>query len=138
MEPAGHVLNGAIYALWGVLDFARVTGDPGAWRIWRDGANTVARHLEAFDTGFWSRYELAVPELVSVHYHKNIHIPQLEVMHALTGEPVFKLVALRWQRYLRSPLSWLRRKLEGRKRWRLSKMMPRRAHRPLAERQVEA
>ena len=117
LEPAGHVLNGAIYSLWGVLDFARATGDPGAWQLWRDGARTIAVHLEGFDTGFWSRYELATPELVSVHYHKNIHIPQLQAMHGLTGDARFERMALRWQRYLHSPLSWVRRRLEGRLRW---------------------
>ena len=127
LEPAGHVLNGAIYALWGALDFARVTGREDAWRLWRAGAATVARHLQAFDTGFWSRYELATSELVSVHYHKNIHIPQLEVMHRLTGDPVFQETAIRWRRYLASPLSWIRRKVEGRWRWRRSRDLLRRA-----------
>jgi hypothetical protein len=127
LEPAGHVLNGAVYALWGALDFARVTGREDAWRLWRAGAATVARHLQAFDTGFWSRYELATSELVSVHYHKNIHIPQLEVMHRLTGERVFQDTAIRWRRYLASPVSWIRRKAEGRWRWRKSRQLPRRA-----------
>jgi heparosan-N-sulfate-glucuronate 5-epimerase len=127
LEPPGHVLNGAIYALWGVLDLARATGEAEAWRIWHQGAATIARHLEAFDTGFWSRYELATPELVSVHYHKNIHIPQLDVMHRLTAEPTFRDVARRWRRYLRSPLSWTRRKIEGRSRWKQSCAVTRRA-----------
>lgn len=120
LEPPGHVLNGAIYALWGVLDYARVTGDPRAWGIWRRGAETIARRAEEFDTGFWTRYELATPELVSLHYHKNIHIPQLEVMQILTGSPVFGVLAHRWRRYLSSPTSAIRRRIEGRIRWRRS------------------
>jgi hypothetical protein len=123
--PAGHVLNGAIYALWGVLDFARATGDAEAWQLWKQGASTIARHLVEFDTGFWSRYELGTPELVSVHYHKNIHIPQMQAMHTLTSEPVFLEAARRWGRYLHSPLSWTRRKIEGRRRWRRSEALPR-------------
>jgi hypothetical protein len=126
LEPPGHVLNGAIYALWGALDMARATGRSDAWGMWHVGTATVARHLAEFDTGFWSRYELATPELVSVHYHKNIHIPQLQVMHGLTGEPVFAAVAHRWERYLRSPLSWARCRLEGRRRWRRSRSVSRR------------
>jgi heparosan-N-sulfate-glucuronate 5-epimerase len=125
LEPAGHVLNGAIYALWGVLDFARATNDAEAWGVWKKGASTIARHVEEFDAGFWSRYELGAPELVSVHYHKNIHIPQMQAMFALTGEPVFQEMARRWTRYLHSPLSGLRRKIEGRWRWKRSRAVSR-------------
>ncbi len=117
----GHVLNGAVYALLGVLDYARTSGEPRAWEVWERGLATVLRHLPEFDTGFWSRYELGVPELSSVHYHKNIHIPQLEVLRLLSGDPRVAGVLKRWKRYLLSPVSHVRRLAEGRWRWQASR-----------------
>ena len=121
LSSPGHVLNGAVYALFGVLDYARVSGDPRAWDLWERGAGTVARHLPAFDTGFWSLYEMANPELTSVHYHKNIHLPQLQALFLLTGDPTVEAIVRQWRRYLFSPLSHIRRLAEGRARWRASR-----------------
>src|SRR5437588_2967626 len=45
MDPPSHVLNGHVFALWGVLDWARATGDESAWQLWRQGAATLGRHL---------------------------------------------------------------------------------------------
>jgi len=111
--PPLHVLNGHVYALLGVADYARVTGDPEADRRWRKAADTVARNLGAFDLGYWSGYDMRTREPVSVHYHKNIHIPQLRILGRLTGRPEFDRVADRWQGYLHSPVSAVRRRAAG-------------------------
>lgn len=100
-----HVLNGHIYTLLGVLDYARVADDAQARERWQRGAATTLRHLEGFDVGYWSVYDLRTREPASVHYHKNIHIPQLRILGRLTGEPGFDAVADRWERYLRSRMS---------------------------------
>jgi heparosan-N-sulfate-glucuronate 5-epimerase len=107
-EPL-HVLNGHIYTLLGVLDYARVANDPEAEERWRRGASTTLKHLEDFDVGYWSVYDLRKREPASVHYHKNIHIPQLRILGRLTGESRFDAVANRWERYLRSRVSHARR-----------------------------
>lgn len=103
-EPL-HVLNGHVYALLGVLDYARVSGDAEANDRWRRAATTTLEHLEGFDLGYWSVYDLHTREPVNVHYHKNIHIPQLRILGRLTEEPRFEAVAARWERYLHSRVS---------------------------------
>ena len=107
-EPPLHVLNGHIYTLLSVLDYARVTGDPEAERRWHRAAATALSHLHAFDLGYWSIYDLRQREPTSVHYHKNIHIPQLRILAALTGQKEFSLIAERWERFLHSPLAPVR------------------------------
>lgn len=97
--PPNHVLNGFIFALWGILDFARVTGDKKAWNWWQGGIETLRAHLGEFDSGFWSLYDLGYRELASVHYHVKIHSPQLEAMYGLTGEKMFLDYANRWSRF---------------------------------------
>lgn len=98
-EPPLHVLNGHVYALLGVLDYARVTGDPQATARWKLACQTTLAHLDGFDLGYWSAYDLLWREPVSLHYHKNIHIPQLRILAALTGEQRFGQTAERWERY---------------------------------------
>jgi heparosan-N-sulfate-glucuronate 5-epimerase len=102
LTPPVHVLNGFIFALWGVLDFARVTGDPDARKWWSEGIETLKAHIPDFDSGFWSLYDLRYRELASLHYHANIHPPQLEAMYALTGERIFLQYARRWRRFAHS------------------------------------
>ena len=117
--PPLRVLNGHIYALLGVLDHARVSGDAGAEARWRKAANTVLLHLERFDLGYWSAYDLRWREPATVHYQKNIHVPQLRILDALTGEREFGAVADRWERYARSLRSRVRWNVEIRlHRWR--------------------
>ena len=104
-NPPLHVLNGHIYSLLGVVDYARVTADAGAHARWRRAAATTLAHLDDFDLGFWSAYDLRFREPVSLHYQKNVHVPLLRILAALTGEERFTTVADRWERQFRSPLS---------------------------------
>ena len=115
-HPPLHVLNGHVYALFGVLDYARVTGDEEAHQRWRRAARTLARHLPRFDLGYWSGYDAYTREPVDLHYHKNIHIPQLRILGELVGDSIFVEYADRWERYLASPVSSVRRAIAL--RWR--------------------
>jgi hypothetical protein len=107
-EDPLHVLNGHVYALLGVLDVARACEDPTARTRWERGVETLARHLPAFDLGYWSAYDLRTREVVDVHYHKNIHIPQLRILACLHGHRVFSEQADRWEGYLTNRLARLR------------------------------
>ena len=118
-DPPLHVLNGHIYALLGVADYARVNDDAEAHDRWRRAAYTALRHLEQFDLGFWSAYDLRWREPVSVHYQKNIHVPLLRILGALTDEAGFDTVADRWDSYTRSVVCRARWQAELRlHRWR--------------------
>jgi hypothetical protein len=99
MDPPSHVLNGLVFTLWGILDFARATADDRAWAWWRSGVETLRAHLPDFDCGFWSLYDLRYRELASLYYHWNVHIPQIDAMYGLTGEPSFERYASRWRRF---------------------------------------
>ena len=101
VDPPTHILNGFIWALWGVKDYALSEKSPEAERLFDDCVSTLKRNLERYDTGFWSRYELsgtALPMLASHFYHR-LHVVQLNVLHAMTGERVFGETAQRWDAY---------------------------------------
>jgi heparosan-N-sulfate-glucuronate 5-epimerase len=104
-QPAPHVLNGMIFALFGLWDLIRARpDDTRAAAIFERGASTVEALLPLYDTGWWSLYDLYHLEAASprnpctAHYH-DIHIKQLRVMHAITGRDTFAAFARRWAAY---------------------------------------
>lgn len=99
-----HVLNGFIWATWGVYDYALATKDHSARNLYSRAVQTLLHNLDRYDLGFWSLYEQSrtrLPMVASPFYHQ-LHIVQLRVMHRLTGEDAFARVADRWESYSRA------------------------------------
>lgn len=106
VDPPSHILNGFLWASWGVYDYARLTGQETAFRLFEEATGTLAVNLFRYDTGYWSLYELSptwLPMLASPFYHR-LHLVQLQVMAKLTGELLFLECAQRWEGYQRDPL----------------------------------
>lgn len=106
VDPPTHILNGFLWAAWGVHDYALVHQDDAARRLFDEAVRTLRAHLAGFDAGFWSLYEWSgtrMMMLASPFYHR-LHIVQLRVMHRLTGELIFDEYARRWQGHLDHPL----------------------------------
>jgi heparosan-N-sulfate-glucuronate 5-epimerase len=104
VSPPTHILNGFIWAAWGVYDYFLATQDPAAENLWLRAVQTLLRNLDRYDLGFWSLYEQSgtrLPMVASPFYHQ-LHIVQLRVMHRLTGEEEFRRVADRWAGYAQS------------------------------------
>ena len=104
VSPPTHILNGFIWALWGVYDYSLATHDNSAEELFSRGVRTLLHNLDRYDLGFWSLYEQSgtrLPMVASSFYH-HLHIVQLQVMHRLTREEKFAQVAERWEGYARS------------------------------------
>jgi heparosan-N-sulfate-glucuronate 5-epimerase len=104
VSPPTHILNGFIWASWGIYDFFLATGDASAKELFSRAVQTLLHNLDRYDLGFWSLYEQSgtrLPMVASRFYHQ-LHIVQLRVMHRLTGEATFARVADRWENYSRS------------------------------------
>ncbi len=101
VDPPTHILNGFIWALWGVFDFWLAIHEDTARDIFERGVNTLLGNLSRYDTGYWSLYEQrgrGLRMLASPFYHE-LHIVQLRVMARLSGEQEFAKVAERWENY---------------------------------------
>jgi hypothetical protein len=101
VDPPTHILNGFIWALWGVYDFWLAHADASAKQLFDGGVETLVRNLARFDTGYWSLYEQSgtrLKMLASPFYHR-LHIVQLRVMSKLTGDSRFAETAERWEGY---------------------------------------
>ena len=100
-DPPSHVLNGGIFALWGYHDVALGLGDADARREFDDGVDTLAKNIQRWDTGAWTRYDLfpfSVTNLASSFYHL-LHIDQLRAMQLIAPRREFEAAVERFERY---------------------------------------
>lgn len=104
VSPPTHILNGFIWATWGVYDYFLATGDPTAQSLFQQAIETLLHNLDGYDLGFWSLYEQSGTRLkmVASPFYHALHIVQLRVMYRLTGERRFRELAERWENYGRS------------------------------------
>jgi heparosan-N-sulfate-glucuronate 5-epimerase len=102
-----NVLNGWIFALAGLYEYAIYTGDPEALYqlVAADRGLPAVRYLLPwYDTGKWSYYAIdsftAIPRGPNAHvtYHA-LHIRQLRWLYSLTGDAVMSAYADRFQLY---------------------------------------
>jgi heparosan-N-sulfate-glucuronate 5-epimerase len=104
VSPPTHILNGFIWAAWGVYDFFLATKEKTAQQLFDRAVETLRRNLDRYDLGFWSLYEQSgtrLPMVASSFYHQ-LHVMQLRLMYRLTGDEVFSQYADRWAAYARS------------------------------------
>jgi hypothetical protein len=104
VAPPTHILNGFIWAAWGVYDYFLASGCNEAVRLFADAVATLRHNLHRYDLGFWSLYEQSgtrLPMIASPFYHK-LHVTQLRIMHRITQEQFFCDYADRWEKYARS------------------------------------
>jgi len=101
VDPPTHILNGFLWAIWGIYDYYLYTSDSRAKALFNQGISTLVAHLPSYDTGFWSLYEHSGTRLfmlASPFYHQ-LHIVQLKVMNHITGIDIFKEFADKWEKY---------------------------------------
>ena len=106
-DPPSFVLNGAIYAMWGVYDVSISVDPDRAGRDWADSLDALASNIDRWDCGYWSIYDLfphPVPNVASSAYHL-LHTTQLRAMQLIAPRPEFETTAANFERYSRSRLN---------------------------------
>jgi heparosan-N-sulfate-glucuronate 5-epimerase len=104
VTPPTHILNGFIWAAWGVYDYFLATQSRTARDLFNHAVITLRANLDRYDLGFWSLYEQSgtlLPMVASPFYHR-LHVVQLRVMYRLTGDEAFSRYADKWENYARS------------------------------------
>ena len=90
------VLNGWIFAWWGLYDYVCITKDKGKYKTLLDNSlQTLERMLPSFSNSYWSIYDLE-NRIASPFYH-NLHIAQMQAMYKLSGDEIFNQYANRWE-----------------------------------------
>jgi len=108
VSPPTHILNGFIWAAWGVYDYFLATRNSVAEDLFAQAVHTLRKNLHFYDLGFWSLYEQTgresgalLPMVASPFYHR-LHVVQLRAMHRLTEDAIFEQVANKWETYTHS------------------------------------
>jgi hypothetical protein len=101
---AAHVLNGCIFALWGLWELW--VASPQAWQgeILERCIETIRRWLPLFDTGWWTLHSLmrtmtGRTQLATLKYHA-LHIAQMNILGSMFDEAEFTKTAERWTSYI--------------------------------------
>jgi heparosan-N-sulfate-glucuronate 5-epimerase len=100
-NPPSRILNGWIFALWGLWDVAVGLGDADSRALFDESAKALARMLSQYDVGWWTRYSLfppVAPDLAKPFYH-TLHVTQMSALLDMTGTAVFADAAERWSAY---------------------------------------
>jgi len=109
VDPPNHVLNGFIWTLWGIRDYAVYFNDSHARNLWEEGVKTLEANLKNYDLGFWTSYDWPQgydkkqPVMPSSTYYQRLHTLQMLAMYNLTGKKVFLDYHKKWGDYLKSP-----------------------------------
>lgn len=98
--PRTSILNGWIFALFGLYDLWLATEDEDVHRLFMLSYNTLKQHLQEYDAGFWSYYDV-LGHLSSPFYH-DLHIYQLRALAMLDNDSVITDCLKRWIAYQRS------------------------------------
>ena len=101
--PKTYILNGQTGALLHIWQFYELTNNPVSKSIFDKGINYLKHNLWKYDTGSWSRYDLKPigqrENLASMDYQK-IHIDHLNRLYNITGEPILKEYADKFNNYI--------------------------------------
>jgi hypothetical protein len=101
--PASHILNGHIFALWGLLELQSLHAATWLNELVSAATATLRARLPLYDAGYWSYYSLlgapgGFRHAAVLKYHA-FHIAQLRVTAALVNDSSFAQTADRWQGY---------------------------------------
>lgn len=95
--PRSSILNGWVFALFGLYDFWLAFRDGEALALFRRSLNTLARHLSEYDAGYWTFYDYN-GHLASPFYH-DLHIHQMAALAMVDDNPIFATYYNRWLDY---------------------------------------
>lgn len=101
LDPPTHILNGFIWALWGIYDYYLFTKDENIKRVFDRYVKTLKENLPKYDVGIWSLYEL-VPtriKMIASRFYHGLHVSQLLVMYKLTNDEYFLKYHKKWDGY---------------------------------------
>ena len=102
-QPPHHVLNGHIFALFGLHDYHRSTQESRAGELFEMGVEALRNRLPDYDAGFWSKYSLNPDSNWRSHWniaapiYQQVHVDLLRFLYKITGDAVFNHWAARWE-----------------------------------------
>ena len=107
LTPRTTILNGWIFALFGLYDYWLAFEDEVAKKFFVRSVNTLKKYLHKYDAGYWSYYNIR-KTIASPFYH-HLHISQLEALELILPDiKIFSMFREKFQRYSESRLKKIR------------------------------
>ncbi len=92
IEKPVHVLNGFIFATFGLYDYYLMTKDDDVLRLLQASITTIERYISDYrNPGGISFYDLN--NKPTKEFYHGVHISQLNTLYRITGEQYFKTMA---------------------------------------------
>ncbi len=101
-EPS-LVLNGILFALLGLHDYAAYFTDARAQACFEAGVRGVKKNLLRYDTGYWNLYDLHRSRRLASPMYVEIHVRLFQTFANMLQDDDLALVAEKWYGYLHSP-----------------------------------
>jgi glycosyltransferase involved in cell wall biosynthesis len=105
--PAAHHLSACLIALCGLYDYLAVADDADVAALVQRCLAALATLAPLFDTGYWSRADLASRRLAAPATHA-LHVALLQALAQASGDAAWAALAARWAGYQQSLRSRLR------------------------------
>ena len=104
LNPPTHILNGFIWAIWGIYDYHLLFPDKTVKKLFEEFLLTIENELDKYDIKYWSLYELSnnrISMICSKFYHQ-LHIVQLDILYDISKIDKFKKFSKNWGHYNKS------------------------------------
>lgn len=97
------VLNGWIFAFFGLYDFCKVTNENKYIEKMEDTVDALCDLLPKYDMGYWSKYDLTGK--VASPAYQSLHVALLSVMGEITDRDIFIYYEKKWNEYAKSSIN---------------------------------
>ncbi len=105
LEAGLPILNGHIYALFGLKELATITEEKWITKLFIEGSESVINTIHLFDSGKWSLYWYKSPSYIASAMYHNLHICQLEILSEYYPSEVLKKYAEKFRGYCLNPIN---------------------------------
>ena len=106
-QPLMTVLNGWIFALYGLYDFLLMEDEPRFQMALDDTVRALAEHLPSYDLGYWSRYteDYEGGGMIASPFYHALHSAQLQALEQTFPDhaAAFGAARAQFERYAASP-----------------------------------
>jgi hypothetical protein len=103
-EFRSYVLNGFLFAAWGIFDYALFSGESAAAELWSRCLDSARKRLRMYEWRFgpvlWTVYDLKYREPCSTFYQR-LHCDLLWDIARVTEDTVFAEYEKRWRNGLK-------------------------------------
>lgn len=94
-----HVLNGHMWALFGVWDYYRVTRDPEALALFQAGITAIKAEKDWYDVGHWATYDHRNRISMVTGMYMQFIVQQLLALGTITNDSFFTDLGKKWRNY---------------------------------------